>query len=284
MNNRRIFNFLFQATENHPWLKNKEDAVYDLLNKDCENDKETETVIDIIEKFKFISHDEFRQLLNELTELITSTQNTSDSNSQIVAMAADSAPDSSQNILYHLKSLLQKKGWENHIMVNRFSRSYQEFKRNDSKHENIFLIDDFIGSGQTVTGRVKEIERIYTDNNIDNITIKVRTIAATEKGLERIKKEGIDASSIIVLKKAIDDFHDAREAHTRKLAMKKIEEKLSTSYRERDMPSLGYGEAQVAYYIEDTNTSNNVFPIFWWPIKKNGEKRNTILVRATGDA
>lgn len=199
-------------------------------------------------------------------------------------MAADSAPDSSQNILYYLKRALQQKGWEEHLMINRFGLSYKEFSRNGSKHKNIFLIDDFIGSGQTVTGRVNAIKKPYLEKNIQDISIKVRTLAATEKGLERIREEGIDASALIILKKAIDDFHDAGEAETRRAAMKKIEEKLSTSYKGREMPSLGYGEAQVAYYIEDTNTSNNVFPVFWWPINNNGEKRNTILIRATGDA
>ena len=71
--------------------------------------------------------------------------------------------------------------------------------------------------------------------------------------------------------------------------MKNIEEKLLKLYytkkgKPKTVPSLGYGGAQVAISIEDMNTPNNVFPIFWWQYSSDHKERDVILVRDMEDA
>lgn len=66
--------------------------------------------------------------------------------------------------------------------------------------------------------------------------------------------------------------------------MRTIEGKLSQSHNYRALPSLGYGELQVALSIESKNTPNNVFPIFWWKYYSNYTVRDVLLHRAMDDA
>ena len=198
-------------------------------------------------------------------------------------MAADSSIDSSQFILYGLKPILESHKWRKYKHINTFGKCYQAFKKSN-QHNKIVLVDEFIGTEQTASGRVKEIKRTFDQNGIDRYSIKIKCLISTKMGIERLKQEGLDVTSIEIFEKGISDYYSAEEKDKKIKLMLDIEKILSPSYNGREMPSLGYGKAECLYGREGGNTPNNVFPVFWWPFYQNKKERRTLLVRAMGDA
>lgn len=277
---RDKFNFISRVIFCNEWLSDKEEELAFLLFEECIDKNEIDIVCDIMKVFKYIDYKEYTGLLDSLVERIIQ-DNVVDSNTQVVAMSADANADSSQKILYDLKVKFIQLEWEEHLLVNGFGRSYKSYKKAQKRHVNIFLVDDFIGSGKTALSRVEELGRIYSE---EQVVIKVRVLVATEQGLEHLRNNNVDVESIITINRSIDDNFDEFEALRRRQVMKRIEEGLLPIYKGREMPSLGYGGTQSAYYIEASNASNNIFPIFWWPMTSSSRRRKTIFFRSVGDA
>lgn len=274
---------IFELSKKQPWLDEKYDELDHLLWEECDSEEKRQLLIELIHRFVHISSEKYARLLVELAETITGHSELSDETTQIVAMAADSSADSSQYILYGLKSMFEKKGWRKYKHVNSFGKSYSAYKKN-SMLKNIVLIDEFVGTGSTVVSRVKTLKNVYNDNGVSDANFYVRVMVATEQGLLLAKSNGIDIEALIVLKKGISDFYEENFVKEKIELMRDLESMLSDSFDGRDMPSLGYGETESLYVRDEGNTPNSVFPIFWWPFLKNESERPILLIRAMGDA
>jgi len=62
--------------------------------------------------------------------------------------------------------------------------------------------------------------------------------------------------------------------------MYSLESKLMPEIDGKKLPKFGYGGAESLYAVEDGNTPNSVFPIFWWPKNANNKNRNPLLERS----
>lgn len=278
---RSEFNILFDICMKHQWLGEKKEALTHLLFVDCEDVETRNIVMQLIDKIKYITDIEYNQLLKYLAENIIQTES-DPCKVQIVAMTGDSGADSAQAVVYSLKSILAQKDRDGYLFVNRYDHSYKEASRKNFNHTKIILVDNFIGSGDTVLGR---IQRIKTQYGTQDIQICVKVLFCTEFGKKRLEQEGIEVYIVYEpLKKVIDDFYDIEEANLFKEKIKYIESKFLENFEGRPLHSLGYGEGQIALAIQDINTPNNVLPIFWWKYYKNMAKRPVILHRAMADA
>lgn len=284
INEKLCFSIIFQLQKKQPWLTDKHDEVLELLFKDCQSDDQRQLLLELLDRFFFLKESDFNTSLNELADEIVTNPNLASKNTQLVSLTADNFSDSGQSILYALKPRLEKRGWREHLAVNKFGASYKEFHRADDVHKNIVFIDEYIGSGKTVLSRYSEIKRVYHEKGINDITIKAFVIAASSVGLNVLKENNIDAFYLYEIKKGISDFYDEQmRAHHLEL-MSSLEDVLSQSYDDKALPRLGYGGTESLYGREEGNTPNSVFPIFWWPFYKNNSQRKTLLIRAMRDA
>jgi hypothetical protein len=281
--NKKEFHTILNLTQKQPWLVNKADPLHSLLYVECDNDEKRELILDLINRFRYLSPNEFQQLMNQFLNEILLINDIKDGVTQFVAMTADSSSDSGQHTLYNLKHALAEKGWMNYLDVNRYDHSYKLFNRKGSVHTQIVLIDEIIGSGRTAKGRVDALKKIYSDNGV-NINIKVRSIAASSVGLDYLKSNDVDVACLIELKRGISDHFSGRELAEKIKLMLSLEANLSEDFRGRKMPSLGYGGTEMLYVRDGANTPNNVFPIFWWPFLIDKSQREVVLHRAMGDA
>ena len=281
--NREQFRLIFELSQKQPWIAERYPELENLLWNECDSKEKRELLLDLITRFHYVSMDKYAELVQHLVEEITSEQSISEESTQVVAMAADSTPDSSQYLLYDMKQFFEKKKWRKYKQVNTFGNAYKAYKANNDL-KNIVLIDEFVGSGKTVISRVKELQRVFSQQKINDIKIYVKVIVATEQGIKNIKNEEINITSLITLKKGISDHYPDRIMNEKLSLMSELESILSRSYNNRDLPEFGYGKAECLYSRENGNTPNSVFPIFWWPFLKNGEERPVVLVRAMGDA
>lgn len=281
MESKEIFNTVFTLMARQPWLGAKHKELNYILFEECQCPRSREMLINIISSFLYLSADACSQALSSLAKEVMSEVDYK-TTTQIVAMAADSGPDSSQEILYNLKYIFAELGWHEFIGVNTFGAAYKTYTR--SSRNNIVVVDDFVGSGQTVIGRHKQLQRVFEGNGITDISISFKVLVSTKLGLDNVRGAGIHITAQHVICKAIDDHYPKEIAEEYRSLMTVLESMLAPEYGGRAMPSFGYNGAQAAYCRERANTPNSVFPIFWWPFRTDSESRLTILHRAMGDA
>ncbi|WP_335922285.1 phosphoribosyltransferase-like protein [Shewanella algae] len=279
-----IFEIIFPLSRKQPWLADKVTELQSLLYKDCTSDEHRTLVIELLDRFVHISPEKFATLINELAESIVTEPSLSDATTQILSMTADFNADSGQYILYALKAPFERNGWRSHLSITNFGRSLKEYNRKGAVHKNIVLVDEFVGSGKTVIGRVNAIKQQYSQAGINDVLIKVKVIASSSVGLKNIKNENIDIESLVVLDRGISDYYEAIAVQEKLRLMDELELKLSSNYKDRALPKLGYGGTESLYTRDEGNTPNSVFPVFWWPILSDNTVRKTLLIRAMEDA
>lgn len=284
INEKLCFSIIFQLQKKQPWLSEKHDEVLELLFTDCKTDEQRQLILELLDRFIFLKESDYNQSLHDLADEITTNPSFESKTTQLVSLTADNYSDSGQSILYALKPRLEKREWREHLAINRFGSSYKEFHRAHDKHKNIIFVDEYIGSGQTVFSRYKELKRVYEEKGVNDITVKVFVIAASTVGLEFLKQHNIETFFLHEIKKGISDHSDDNNRNHYLDLMSKLEDTLSQRYNDSDLPRMGYGGTESLYGREEGNTPNSVFPIFWWPFYVDDKKRKTILTRAMGDA
>ncbi len=284
--NKESFIMISKLVLKQPWLIPKLDKLHDILYSDCSEELSRNLIYELLDRFLYVDTAMHHAHMTDLALEIVSEPGIEDVNTQIVAMCADWNSDSSLEIIYNLKPLMEAHGWRQCSIVNRFTHALKNYR--ETKHNNIVLVDDFIGSGQTVLGRIKTIRSQFDDSKVTDYTIRVKVLASTRAGLDNLTNSGVQVTAQKIINKGIDDYYDPIAAAEHRARMLAIESLLSKGYLsregEREMPSLGYNGAQATYCRENANTPNSVFPVFWWPFKVDGSERSVVLVRAMGDA
>ncbi len=285
---KKAFEKVLQLAFKYPWLQPKTQALSTLLFEDCENEEQTQLVVDILDHLRHITIQEYNESISDLA-LDIATCGLEPKLTFIAAMSPDSKADSGQSVLYDLKGELSKLEWKGYRSVNRYDqtpKAYKEFRQTEEDQSiNIVLVDNFVGTGSTVINRVKRIQELFSQAKYPPPNILVKVLICSESGDKNIKEKNINFSYVYFIDDNIlEKIYDEHQVENKKNMMKAIEAKLSHSHNERELPSLGYGELQIALSIESKNTPNNVFPIFWWKYYSDYKVRDVLLHRAMDDA
>ncbi|MBY5595622.1 hypothetical protein HFO51_14310 [Rhizobium leguminosarum] len=142
----------------------------------------------------------------------------------------------------------------------------------------LIIVDEFIGTGETAEKKVKWI-RDQLSSTGANPKIYIAVVAGMEDGIKRVSA-GVDGIfSAHKLQKGISDAYTEAEVQPNIDAMKALETTLGAEGRRGKIGkhSLGYKGSESLYSRANGNTPNNVFPIFWWEVRKDGSLRATVL-------
>lgn len=278
------FSAIMKLLGKHDWLKNKSTQLTNLLYDDCENEDEQNLVTDLLDRFVYVTAEQFVEDINSLVLEIVTTPNINPENTIVAAMAADSSPDSSQFLVHHIKGKLQDNGWGDVEIVNTFGAAFKYSKKNNFIRNNIILVDEFVGSGRTALGRVNEVKNQF-HNAKREVNVFVKVVFSSVVGSDYLAEKGVNFSSIKSIKRGISDFETAEKKDAKINLMLDLEKRLSATAKKHklDECSLGYGKAESLFSISDQNIPNNVFPIFWWPKRDTGLIRAPLFTRWIGD-
>ena len=277
---RNEFHAAFSLAINQPWLAPRLEALSSLLYNDCRDQNERNLLIDLIRRIESLDDTRFLGHLRSIIEKIQNEDGFDPRKTLLVALTADSAPDSGQYVLYALKPILQELGISSIHTANKFGYCCKMIKK-CPEIAWIILIDEFLGTGNTLVGRVQQIRQGLAETR-GNVRISARFVAAQFNGLLHAANSGIDVYAEVMMERGISD--SALPVDESISAMQSLEECLSRRYGERDLPSLGYGKAEALYRRDNGNTPNSVFPIFWWAEYEGSRSRATILTRNMQDA
>lgn len=269
---QRIFLFRQQ-----PWLKQQEVA-FEQLMADCNNKNEENLLIDLLARFKYIYRPEYDSIIDQFCNQIVNVYNISEAETQLVALEVSYLSDSSQEILYNVRTHISSYGW---FKPHHCSTITKAVRHADSK-PNIIIFDEFIGSGKTLANNIDHLTKELAkakNVSIDDIKIRICVLAAMRDGLDNIKDLGLDIFVPNILDKGISAHFDNPNKNIAIGDMLRIESILSPRIDDEPLPSFGFNKSESLYGRESGNGVTNVFPIFWWRLYLDDQRRNTLLRR-----
>ncbi|EKB21720.1 hypothetical protein [Aeromonas veronii] len=233
----------------------------------------------LLERFTHHYHQDIYRSVDDLIDFVYK-EGGNHKNSVIIGTATGMDSDGAMHGLYYFKNPLAKKniGWGERNIVPVFSFACEKCK--SEKVKNIFVFDDFIGSGNTLVKRINELKE-FLELRASPFNIFVISFAGMEFGIQNlISSTGVEVYCPLILKKGISEY-DSSDRDSMKETVLGMEKKLGSKWKKLkiDAFSLGYKQSETLYAVYRGNCSNNVFPIFWWPRNNSGGKRVTLFDR-----
>lgn len=126
----------------------------------------------------------------------------------------------------------------------------------------LLVVDDFVGSGDTLLGCVNSIE----EKGIEKEKIKVLTLVLQECGKKVADEYGVAIYTSVLRNKGITDNYSEQEAQEKKEQMKRISKRFKV--KDKNL-YLGYKESEGL--VSMIKTPNNTFPFYWYEGKREGK-------------
>lgn len=252
----------------------QKEAQFTALLSDCKSQEHKDLLFELLDRFNYVNHELFSTCLKSMADYIVNDTEFDIARTQVVGMTMDSNPDSSDWILQELKRHLTEREWNNVKITPNFTRAVQKLNREGLNQ--LVLVDEFIGSGQSVIGRIEHLKRA----SVTEYEIKGCFMAGMEEGIQAVEGQFLDFRCLLPMKKGITDFYPSTEIQKNIDIMKELESELLPQINDKVISDyhLGYNGAE-ALYSSHGNPPNSIFPVFWWPYNKDKAWRNTILTR-----
>lgn len=265
---------IFSLVRKQAWLADFSDEIHSLL-KECDDDDQVDLLSELLHKFTYLGVDEEEDAISQIVDGVIALGHPPDT-IQIVALSADDDADSGQAVLYALKNQLARKKFDGVQLVNTFGKA----QRYVAERRNVVLVDEFVGTGRTLRGRLAALVRDFKANKgVGDAKFFVFAYAGMREALDLIVSEGNCelVRFISILDRGITDFHVDPPAAL--LTMGLMEQKLLPIVHGITVPNLGDGQCEALYGRRGGNCPNSVFPVFWWPLNAQSERRSPLLVR-----
>ena len=272
---RELFGLVFRLHATQPWLDRYEEQLLALMNE-CEHIAEQQLLVALIEKFCYLDADKHNASVQSVCRKIAEDWRLVEAETQIVAATADSSPDSGQVVVYEVKNAMANFGWDAPFGVNRYDRA----QRHINSRRNIVLVDEFIGSGRTMAGRIRTMRDQFKAKGVLDAKFYVAVYAGMEFSRDIINEEMCeDIFMANSLRKGISEMSLPDNVNTDLGVMSGIEDRLAANWNGLSLPRLGDAECEALYGRHIGNAPNSVFPVFWWPILLDGMGRRSIFTR-----
>lgn len=261
-----------QLYSRQSWLSKKESSLEALIST-CDTKEQKKLIFSLLDRFHYLNGETTNFFLEQMADYIVNCEFEME-RIQLVACTYNDEADSGQKILDMIKIPLYQKGWKKFKTVNVIGKAV---KTSSEGKNQIIIVDEFLGTGRTLRTRIEWLKK----NVRQPVEIKCCFLAGMKNAVEKLKADSIDIFCPLQLEKGISEYFEGDKLNFAINDMIGLESKLAKIINEKKLEdySLGYGKAEALYSLENGNTPNSVFPIFWWLKDKNGNERETILTR-----
>jgi len=266
--NALSFSKLYRIFIDKKW--NEKDGNKIVFDKFCQllsnlSEVERNLIIELTERYTWITYSEYS---HHLTNVFNKIEDEKLKSLKRIILFPIMRPEderktkSGHEVLYAVyafKPFLQR---YKHIIFTKIE-TFEEITADSftiRENEAIFLVDDYLGSGETIKATLDEILK---NRNIKPNNLSVISISAQKESFDYIKSLGISVYTDHVSRKGISDYYSQPILEEKVAIMLKIE-KLIPKNRFR----FGYNRSEALITL--MRTPNNTFPIFWKEYKKNG--------------
>lgn len=264
---------LTQLHMKYEWLQYEPDALFELWCL-ADNEEQKKLIEFLIHNFLYVNGKDLDWGCKSIVNQIEIGWGLTAENTIITATCNNSNPDGSQMILQRIKNKLSGE-WREKMLYNSLPVAANVLQENN----NIVMVDDFIGTGNTMYRKVNYLLEILSKRNIEKYSIYIVSIAAMNFAKETLENLNIPYYSVHWLLKGISEKINLPERMNAIKAMEALEAKLKDEVFGRKLPKFGYKQSESLFAIESNNIPNNVFPIFWWTHLKDNTLRKTLFHR-----
>lgn len=266
---------LFHLNSDCPWLQSESEGMIELWNF-CNEKTEREMISALLRMFEVVDSSKLKNYGEQVASVITDQWDAKPAKARIVAVSDKLEADGSQAFLQSLKNkFTNTEGWAEKNFINDMREAVNVAKDGWT----IILLDDFIGTGKTITRKTDWYLKELVSAGKNSVNVKVVAIAGMESSRSCLDYLDVECFCPIWLRKGITDQFAGAELLKMTKAMMELEKKLANKFKGLFLQSFGYGKSEALFCVEAYNVPNNVFPIFWWPVLKDHSRRKTLFKR-----
>lgn len=238
-----------------------DEFVFDSFCNLLDNVKESERelIIELVERYLWISYPEYQE------KILSALESVEDEKIEklktiyffpVIKLKDEGGFKSGPFLIYLIKAF--KKHLKKYRNIKfKYVSKFEHLTDSDfelKQNETIFLIDDYIGSGETLNDC---LEVIRGNKNITNDKLNIVTIAIQKDTSEIINKEGIPIYSNCFSLRGLSDFNESPILEEKIKVMLEIEKLIPGGSHF----SLGYNSCEALITL--LRTPDNTFPVFW---------------------
>jgi hypothetical protein len=234
---------------------------------------------ELLQRFHFIDQITLQKNLLAIKNQILDAWQLSPSDTIILGSSNRDHSKSSDMILYLLKPLFANSdGWNERLFITTLGAA----TKLPLVDLNIVMVDDFIGSGTDISKKVN-----WLRNKLNAAGKRAKIYVCVFAAMQQSKTilDGLCTSYLVTtwLSRGLSDFYEGSALGHATQLMERLESKLCCeSFGRRQRLSnfhFGYKRSEALYHLENSNSPNNVFPIFWWDCQKPNIKRQPLFPR-----
>ena len=271
MNDNKSLNYIIQLDklfEEKEW-KNKDNfkEVFESLSSFpdliIKNDDEYDLILELLGRYQWITLNDYYNSCRDLLIRLINTLEIRNQNIYVFPIIKEKHVGNVKSgsfISYLIKSILP-------TIPNGFNLNFEDINTFESlreirfkKNDKLILVDDFIGSGESLEECLKLISAA---KKLENNQIKILSLAVIKQNIVKFESN-FEVYYNFNVQKGITDFNIGKNIEEKKDIMKRIEGRIYFNIKQY---SLGF--AQSESLISLLRTPDNTFPIFWNKYKKS---------------
>jgi ATP-dependent Clp protease adapter protein ClpS len=265
---------LVKIFKEHNWdVETSENGEYSVFDMFCErleeldDDSDRELMLELTHNYLWVNSYEYEKYMTEVFRKFLNTNQESMKKIQTIHIFPVQDKDypsktkSGNFMCYLFQGTFSRKFKEFRDKRVRVIETFEAIEKYKDDIECLILIDDYVGSGDTLLGCVSLIE----EKGIKKENIKAITLVLQESGKKIVEDYGIDIYSSIIRNKAITDNYSSDIVEKKIEQMKRIGKKLKVKKK----MYLGYKESEGL--VTMIKTPNNTLPFYWYEGKRDGK-------------
>jgi len=256
--------------EKNEWVARAE--YKEVYNRYCQltrnlDSEQVELILELSERYFWLSYNDYNSKLIILLKALR--ENYLTDIHRIIAFPIIKVKDEGKNksghsVMYMLGALKTTINEYNDIEYLQYT-SFEQFSPevfSISENDVILLVDDFVGTGTTLSETIETIKE--KNDNVTNNNIIVFSIAMQNETYNRLKEEGVNCCVNYMAYKGISEYYQSPILETKIETMRQIENSIPKikGYR------MGYKQSESLITL--MKTPNNTFPVFWKNFMKRG--------------
>lgn len=242
----------------------------------CDTDEKYSLIDELLSRFYYMDDEDYQIRIGQIANHIISMKY-EPGKTVIMAMAHDHETDGSQDVLNALQIALELRGYSG---FSTDSRMDQKIEKNHYKKgiRNFVIVDDFMGTGRTALKRYQSFVNML---NKDDIHVSFCIVCGMKFGVDYCHYNRMPLYCPVQLSKGLSGYYKGFELSLKAFTMKELEMNLARKIGELELATytMGWGKAETLFYREGRNVPNNVYPVFWWKMYRDGTVRNTLFHR-----
>lgn len=259
---------LYRIFKQKEWIaKDNDETIFNNFGNLLDNltEQQRELILELVERYTWITFSEYQSKLISVFDKVEAAK--IQSLKTIILFPVMKPEDegitkSGHQVLYMVRALKPYLLKYKHIVFKEIE-TFGEII-NDSfeikKNEAIFLLDDYLGSSETIQATVHEILK---NRKIQPDHLNIISIAAQKESLNFIDSVGISSYTDFISLKGISDYYVSPTLEMKTKLMQEIEKMMSVH-----LFNFGYNTSEALITL--MRTPDNTFPVFWKSYKKNG--------------